>query len=966
MIRQATCIAAVFIVTLVYWESRSPKGLKGSDVNTRYGASRCRSGWWLIFLSVLALLVCLFYVYAFVYLAPYPGFDYLNFDWSISGFEPCEADVVWCEANRNSLQVGDRLLVVGDLTRAEWEQDWSQAPFAGYDAGEWVSITFRRGEEEQTINWQMLGPTGAGRIHRLPQGLLSWVPFWLGGTFVLIFVWPRDLRWWLLISFNYLTASWLAAGVCSSVGVAFASPAQHALAWLLVPVYLQLHLNVPGPLLRCRRCYLMPLLYAAAAVLALLELLRLLPRVAFNLALLLAFLGCLGPLIFRLFDRRRASDRPAVRLMLAGVVLAGAPAGLLSAVPALLGVSHLAGLPSFISLLALPLLLPLYVYAIYKRQLGPLELRANRLLSLYSFVLLSVTAFLLVFFAGGQWLGISHSSLVFSLAVLVVFIVAAVPLHGRFHRLVDRLAYGTGYNPEDIMRVFGNQIPAAVDLEALACLLADKVAPALLIRQSALYLLGEDGDPGFLYARGVKVSETPGTAGQIRQLLAEAGRYHPPATDVGCGLDWVRLAIPLEMRERTVGVWLFGRRDPDDYYPQDDVEFLKALASQVAVAVENDRLYDRAMEEIDERRRVEEALRESEQRLRLVVQEMPVLLDALDADNSILVWNRECERVTGYSAEEIVGNPQALELLYPDPDYLRRVLAEWDERGNDFRDWEVELTAKDGSVKTVVWSNMSGRFPIPGWASWAIGVDVTGRKRAEEHAAQAERLAAMERMAGALAHEINNPLQAIESSLGLVLDSPLGEEERWSYLRDVRREVERLKAFTGWTLDFIRPLRLKRQSTAVAATVHRALGLAGGRLRDSDIRVHVDVPDNLPPVFVSSDHLINVLLNLVLNAVDAMPEGGRLNVAARGCGEQVELTVADTGRGISPDVLPSLFGPFCTTKEGGTGMGLAVSRSIVQQYGGTITADNVPGGGAVFTVVLPQVSADTLRSCEVE
>jgi signal transduction histidine kinase len=282
------------------------------------------------------------------------------------------------------------------------------------------------------------------------------------------------------------------------------------------------------------------------------------------------------------------------------------------------------------------------------------------------------------------------------------------------------------------------------------------------------------------------------------------------------------------------------------------------------------------------------------------------------------------------------------------------------------RAWELELTAKDGSVKTVAWSNMSGRFPITGWASWAIGVDVTGRKRAEEHAAQAERLAAMERMAGALAHEINNPLQAIESSLGLVLDSPLGEEERWSYLQYVRVEVERLKALTSHVLDFTRPLRLKCQSTAVAEIVHRTLGLVGGRLRDSDIQVHVDVPDDLPRVFASADHMVHVLLNLVLNAVDAMPEGGRLNVAARGCGERVELTVADTGRGISPDVLPSLFDPFCTTKEGGTGMGLAVSRSIVQQYGGTITADNAPGGGAVFTIVLPQASADAPRPCDLE
>ena len=112
------------------------------------------------------------------------------------------------------------------------------------------------------------------------------------------------------------------------------------------------------------------------------------------------------------------------------------------------------------------------------------------------------------------------------------------------------------------------------------------------------------------------------------------------------------------------------------------------------------------------------------------------MLDAFDADGNIIVWNRECEQVTGYSAEEIIGNPKALELLYPDTAYLQRALAEWTECGDDFRDWELELTSKDGNVRTVSWTNISEWFPIPGWASWSIGVDITGRKRAEEERAQ--------------------------------------------------------------------------------------------------------------------------------------------------------------------------------------------------------------------------------------
>jgi PAS domain S-box-containing protein len=142
--------------------------------------------------------------------------------------------------------------------------------------------------------------------------------------------------------------------------------------------------------------------------------------------------------------------------------------------------------------------------------------------------------------------------------------------------------------------------------------------------------------------------------------------------------------------------------------------------------------------DITERKRTEEALQESEERLRLVVQNMPIMLDALDADNNIIVWNQECERVTGYSADEIVSNPKALELLYPDKAYLQRVLAEWAERSDSFRDWELELISKDGNAKTVSWSNLSQQFPIPGWDSWAVGVDITERKRAEEALRESE------------------------------------------------------------------------------------------------------------------------------------------------------------------------------------------------------------------------------------
>ncbi|PFM60456.1 PAS domain-containing sensor histidine kinase [Bacillus cereus] len=125
-----------------------------------------------------------------------------------------------------------------------------------------------------------------------------------------------------------------------------------------------------------------------------------------------------------------------------------------------------------------------------------------------------------------------------------------------------------------------------------------------------------------------------------------------------------------------------------------------------------------------------------EEELYMILQNMPVMVDALDNNGDFVLWNRECEIVTGYTAEEIIGNPNALQILYPDDNYRHQIQKKFLTCGKNFRDWEMHLTCKNGEVKTIMWSNISDQFPVIGFSYWAVGVDITHLKAIEEQLKQ--------------------------------------------------------------------------------------------------------------------------------------------------------------------------------------------------------------------------------------
>lgn len=229
---------------------------------------------------------------------------------------------------------------------------------------------------------------------------------------------------------------------------------------------------------------------------------------------------------------------------------------------------------------------------------------------------------------------------------------------------------------------------------------------------------------------------------------------------------------------------------------------------------------------------------------------------------------------------------------------------------------------------------------------------VLARLRAQEEIRNKEKLAAVGELAAGLAHEIRNPLGAIKGA-AQYLNPGIGPEEARAFLGVIREEVDRLNRVVGQFLDYARPFKKNLTSIAPDALLQKVVAV-GRKTLPSDIDLRTDLNLPLPNLTVDPDQIKQVVDNLILNAVEAMPQGGRITVEARKWKQdQIEIAVRDTGSGIPPGNLPRLFQPFFTTKTHGTGLGLAICHRIIAGHGGTIGVDPSEGGGSRFRIRLP-------------
>ena len=397
-------------------------------------------------------------------------------------------------------------------------------------------------------------------------------------------------------------------------------------------------------------------------------------------------------------------------------------------------------------------------------------------------------------------------------------------------------------------------------------------------------------------------------------------------------IDW--LGVPLKIQDRMMGVLVVQTYTEGVRYSEDDKRLLEFVSNQVATAID--------------RTRAEQALRESEARHRALLEAVPDLIFHIAADGTFL----DCKSARGE------------ELFAPATTFLGRTLAEIlpaDVAGPALA--HVTRALETGVVQAFEYRlamaaehrDFEARLvPVGGREVLAMVRNVTDRRRLEEQLRQAQKMEAVGRLAGGVAHDFNNLLQAVLSTFDS-LDRRRGEPEKFAAaLGELEGHVRRGSALTRQLLLFARREVSKPEQQDLNELVSSA-GTLLRRLVRENVRFEIALAAEPLPVVVDRGQIEQVLVNLIVNAIDAMPDGGGLVVSTGRDAEEVWLRVSDAGLGIADEVRDRIFEPFFTTKSAGqgTGLGLAVVHGIVSRHRGRIEVESTPGRGTTFLVTLP-------------
>jgi two-component system, NtrC family, sensor kinase len=867
------------------------------------------------------------------------------------------------------IRSGDMLLAINDVPVP------SAAHVARrlYRAGLWTQLRYklsRNGEEFETrlITTPAQKPLHVENYLRFVGLLYLFI-----GLFIFIRRWnaPRAVHFYVFCLVSFILYSFQFSGKLDAfdLEVYWSS----IIARLLAPALL-LHFalvfperaeNVRNSMLKFAAVYTPPLVLLLVHILAAVNALGFVPTTRARVALDQLELGFLGlcflgaGIVFYLSFRRSRSGvlRQQLKWLTGGTLAGSLPFSLLYILP----FAFDAATKSWMQFTALSLvLIPLcFGYAIIRYRLMDVDIIFKRGLA-YTAATAAVAAIYFALVALiAQIFPLQSSGPVTGMIAIVVAAFLFQPFREGIQARLDRFFYRDRLDYRRTLIEFGSTLTNEVRLEPMLGSVMDRVSQTLLVDRLAIFVEDQQNPGEMRLARsmGVRLSEPLNLSfiAPTRQEFARGPIFFESPRSAREVSESVRRTleqldlnyfIPCRIREHTVAVLGLGKTVDGDFLSSDDVELVQTIAGYVAIALDNSQLYTSLEQKALEVARLKDF---SEN----IVESLNVGVLAIDLEGTVEAWNTRMEQLFGVARNDAVGRP--LSELLP-PELVQEIAA----RGDQEQITGIYKHRLVHQGKSVV-INVS-ITPLVGKSAERIGRlllfdDVTQRDRMEEQLTQTEKLTSLGLLAAGVAHEVNTPLAVISNYIQMLAKQMPEGDPRHTIIDKIVKQTFRASEIVNNLLNFSRTGPGELADVDLNRVVEETLSLVAHPLRASQIQVVKQLTEGIPPVRGSANKLQQVFLNLFLNARDAMPSGGMLEVRSAAHNGSVEVEVVDTGNGITRENIHKIFDPFFTTKTSGrgTGLGLSVSYGIIKEHAGKIDVRSTPGRGTSFHVEFPAV-----------
>lgn len=677
-----------------------------------------------------------------------------------------------------------------------------------------------------------------------------------------------------------------------------------------------------------------------------------------NVELSWLFLGLLAGVVVLFLSYARCDNviqRKQLKLVLAGMVWGFGPYALCWLVSLAIQVPQWVLQTALVPQILIPISL---TYALFRYRLMDVDIIIKRGMI---YTLTTLTLFVLYLFLTIAWVRFllpqasrATTATVGSLTTLLATLLFP-PLRDRVRALVDRFYYKDSYDYRRTLIQFSHEIASSLDIGQMGESLLKHIKSTFKIESSDLLL--KVALNKFESVSDPNTSVNPGL-GFLTRLSTDhflfVDSLEEPDPDLVDDSEVLRRLkshyfIPCKFKHNIVAILCLSKKDKGDYLSSEDLDLLQTLAGQLAIVIENHRLFFTLKTKADELERVKK-FNEN------ILLSLSVGIVTLDQDGVVVACNNSIESFLGLSRVEILG--RSLESLFP-PEIVDRYhnynlkTARRKLEGSRFYKTLVEDFVQKDFVMNLSFVPLINESDVE-YGTILILDDVTHQAKLEEQLSQSEKLSALGLLAAGVAHEVNTPLTGISSYTQMLEQQLSRDTETCEILQKIEQQTFRASKIISTLLDLSREQPAPMTLIDLNNLIRDTLVLLRPHFKDLPIEVVQQLDPSNPCIDGNEGKLQQVFTNLFLNAKDAMPEGGRLLVSTESEGDEVVIDIVDTGVGINEKALKHIYEPFFTTKKGmrGTGLGLAISYTIIQEHKGVIDVFSEEGRGTHFQIRL--------------